>query len=74
LGGSSLARLMTALRPEGLREPPDRSPSSASRRGASSIFFPPSTPYLYWGAAAGAAAGAPAAASACFLHGRQIFD
>jgi hypothetical protein len=39
LGGSSLARLMTALRPEGLREPPDRSPSSASRRGASSIFF-----------------------------------
>ena len=39
MGGSSLARLMTALRPEGLREPPDRSPSSASRRGASSIFF-----------------------------------
>jgi len=41
LGGSSVfPRLMAAHLPAGLREPSDRSPASASRRGASSISFP----------------------------------
>jgi len=40
LGGSSgFPRLMAAHLPAGLREPSDRSPASASRRGASSISF-----------------------------------